>query len=218
MDDVYESVYKMKKRIRTLEQALENLAGEVEQMRAGRSLSGTGRKTSPVAGNIVKTFEEELGVSSAEKWVETANRKFRGFENLMAARAEDVDATDKELVYRIDKMKPYHYKGASKRKCPLPILICCALVNRRYMTDLQPDRSLIRNLLDRGPDIYIIDRGYPGNMDKFIEFDDYIDIYLLDTINHIRTKSCENAVNLLGVCRGGVQCPRRLIFRWKTGS
>ena len=44
----------------------------------------------------------------------------------------------------------------------VPILIVYALVNRPYMVDLQEDRSLVRNLLKLGLDVYLIDWGYPG--------------------------------------------------------
>ena len=42
------------------------------------------------------------------------------------------------------------------------VVICYALVNRPYMMDLQPDRSLIRGLLARGLDVCLVDWGYPG--------------------------------------------------------
>ena len=79
-------------------------------------------------------------------------------------------------------MTVFIYKPTSDNICPIPLLICYALVNRQYMMDLQPDRSLIKNLLNLGMDVYIIDWGYPGKMDRFIQFDDYIDTYLLDAV------------------------------------
>ena len=54
------------------------------------------------------------------------------------------------------------------------------------MMDLQPDRSLIKNLLNLGMDVYIIDWGYPGKMDRFIQFDDYIDTYLSDAVDFVQ--------------------------------
>ncbi len=58
-------------------------------------------------------------------------------------------------------MKLYHYSPRVKDPNKYPILIVYALVNKQYMMDLQEDRSLIRNLLKGGQDIYIIDWGYP---------------------------------------------------------
>jgi hypothetical protein len=58
------------------------------------------------------------------------------------------------------------------------VLICYALVNRPYMVDLQEDRSLVRGLLERGLDVFLIDWGYPDGADRFLELDDYVNGYL----------------------------------------
>ena len=60
--------------------------------------------------------------------------------------------------------------GDTQRAAPdaglAPLVICYALVNRPYMLDLQPDRSLIRGLLARGLDVYLVDWGYPDRGDS----------------------------------------------------
>ena len=38
----------------------------------------------------------------------------------------------------------------------VPVLICYGLVGRWTMTDLQEDRSLVRNLLNLGIDLYVM--------------------------------------------------------------
>jgi len=48
---------------------------------------------------------------------------------------------------------------AAKNKTPL--LICYALVNRPYMTDIQENRSTIRGLMEAGQDVYLIDWATP---------------------------------------------------------
>jgi polyhydroxyalkanoate synthase len=85
----------------------------------------------------------------------------------------------------------------------VPVLIVYALVNRQYMLDLQPDRSFIRNLLDQGLDIYIIDWGYPTKVDMYLTMDDYINGYINDCVDEIRRQSKSEKVSLMGVCQGG---------------
>jgi hypothetical protein len=70
-------------------------------------------------------------------------------------------ATDKEDVYREDKLVLYRFKGEQAPTAKTPLLIVYALVNRPYMVDLQDDRSLVKNLLALGEDVYLIDWGYP---------------------------------------------------------
>ena len=84
-----------------------------------------------------------------------------------------------------------------------PLVICYALVNRPYMLDLQPDRSLIRALAARGLDVYLVDWGYPDRGDSHLSLDDYVNRHLGACIDHVRAAHGVAAVNLLGVCQGG---------------
>jgi polyhydroxyalkanoate synthase len=61
--------------------------------------------------------------------------------------------TDKEEVYREDKLVLYRFKGSKAPTAKTPLLIAYALVNRPYMVDLQDDRSLVKNLLALGEDV-----------------------------------------------------------------
>ncbi|OFW59873.1 MAG: hypothetical protein A2W01_12085 [Candidatus Solincola sediminis] len=136
--------------------------------------------------------------------MEEFNRKLiKGAEILTNMTDVQVESTPKELVFEADKMKLYHYINPTELTCDVPLLICYALVNRQYMMDLQSDRSLIRNLLGSGLDIYIIDWGYPDLGDRFITMEDYIDIYLNDCVDTVRERSGCDKINLLGVCQGG---------------
>ena len=84
-----------------------------------------------------------------------------------------------------------------------PLVICYALVNRPYMLDLQPDRSLIRALAARGLDVYLVDWGYPDRGDSHLSLDDYVNRHLGACIDQVRAAHGVSAVNLLGVCQGG---------------
>jgi len=106
-------------------------------------------------------------------------------------------------VYRQDKTVLWRYEPSSPDAGLPPIVICYALVNRPYMMDLQPDRSLIRGLLARGLDVYLIDWGYPDEGDSYLAFDDYVNRYLGSCIDHVRSTHGVESVNLLGVCQGG---------------
>jgi polyhydroxyalkanoate synthase len=114
--------------------------------------------------------------------------------------------TDKELVYQDGKRKLYRYTQRAKKTCPVPMLIVYAMVNRYTMLDLQPNRSIIRNLLDHGQDVYLIDWGYTDRMDRFMTMEDYIDGFINDCVDFIREQHQLEAINLLGVCQGGTFC------------
>ncbi len=149
-------------------------------------------------------FREFLDPAFFLRELEDVNRKVvKGAEILLSIPEVDVEPTPKELVFEEDKMRLFHYLTPGELRCPVPVLICYALVNRQYMMDLQSDRSLIRNLLGEGLDIYIIDWGYPDHGDRYLTLEDYIDVYLNDCVDLVRERSGQESINLLGVCQGG---------------
>jgi polyhydroxyalkanoate synthase subunit PhaC len=111
----------------------------------------------------------------------------------------------KDLVWQSGKSTLYRYRPVVKPAAGgVPLLIVYALVNRPYMMDLQEDRSLIRGLLARGIDVYLIDWGYPDGADRFTTLADYIDEYLCGCVDHVLSAHRMSALNMLGVCQGGV--------------
>jgi polyhydroxyalkanoate synthase subunit PhaC len=71
------------------------------------------------------------------------------------------------------------------------------------MMDLQPDRSLIKKLLESGLDIYVIDTGYPTKNDRYLTINDYVNRYIHGAVEYVRKAHNIPSVNLLGVCQGG---------------
>ena len=148
--------------------------------------------------DLIKTYEDRM-----KKAIDVQIKMLKGFETLLDVDYSGSDATEKELVFSQDKMKLYHYKPLKKDPNKYPLLIVYALVNKQYMMDLQEDRSLIRNMLEGGQDIYIIDWGYPTQEDRYLTLDDYINGYLNDCVDVIRKAHKLDKINLLGVCQGG---------------
>ena len=92
----------------------------------------------------------------------------------------DPELTPSEVVYTKDRVKLLHYTPITKKSVPVPLLVVCALVNKYYIVDLQPDLSVIRRYLERGIDVYIIDWGDPAPSDRYETMGDevdYIDAY-----------------------------------------
>jgi polyhydroxyalkanoate synthase len=138
-----------------------------------------------------------------KEMTETGSKMLTGYENLVNAGEVDVATTPKELVFQQDKVKLYRYTRETKATVKTPLLISYALVNRYDMLDLQPDRSVVKKLLDLGLDIYIIDWGYPTRADKHFTMDDYVNWFIGDCVDFIRKNNKTEKVNLMGICQGG---------------
>jgi polyhydroxyalkanoate synthase subunit PhaC len=123
--------------------------------------------------------------------------------SLQSAADVSFGCSEKDAVYREDKLTLYRYRPLAASAGLPPVLIVYALVNRPYMMDLQPDRSLIRRLLERGLDVYLIDWGYPDGADRYTDLDDYINGYLHRCLDQVLRVHGLPSTTLLGVCQGG---------------
>lgn len=136
------------------------------------------------------------------------NRKvLHGINTLGSLTHDDVKVgtAPKEPVYHEDKLTLYRYTPVVEedKLFPIPVLVSYALVNRPSVADLQENRSLIRNLLKLGIDVYLIDWGYPSRADRWLTLDDYINGYIDNCVDVIRERHNLDKINLLGICQGG---------------
>ena len=114
-----------------------------------------------------------------------------------------IGTTPKEAVFQLNRLTLYPNRLLFKTPISPPLLIVYALINRPYMLDLQPDRSLVRQLLGLGVDLYLIDWGYPGPTERWLTLDDYINDYLDSCVEQICHRRQVDQVNVLGICQGG---------------
>src|ERR1700757_1885244 len=133
-----------------------------------------------------------------------ANAKLvKGFETLGKLPEVEIAATPKTEVYAEDKLRLYHYNRDTDATIKTPVLIVYALVNTYKMLDLQPDRSYIRNLLNLGLDVYLIDWGNPTKSDRYLNMDDYINDYINNCVDVVRKKHKAEKINIISICQGG---------------
>ncbi len=112
--------------------------------------------------------------------------------------------TPADVVFSVDKvtLSRYHPLVKTKANTP-PVIICYGLFGRQTMIDLQDDRSLVRNLLNEGIDVYVVDWGNPTRADQFLTLDDYINGYLRDCVDYMIGKNGGKPVSMFGICEGG---------------
>lgn len=143
----------------------------------------------------------------ARETEELTQRMRNGLDALARVGDVTIGSAARDAVYAEDKVVLYRYRpldGVAGDQCiRTPLLICYALVNRPSMMDLQQDRSLIRGLLQRGVDVYLIDWGYPDGADRYLGLEDYVLGYLSHCVDFLRQSTGHERINLLGVCQGG---------------
>jgi len=145
---------------------------------------------------------------TVKEFAEISGRLVRGSELLRSVKDQEVEVgtTPKKEVFRIDKTVLYRYDAVAAPTIDTPVLVVYGLVGRYTMADLQEDRSLVRNLLAQGIDLYAVDWGNPTRTDRWLTIDDYVDDYLASCVEHICEAHGIDQVTLLGICEGGVFC------------
>jgi len=115
----------------------------------------------------------------------------------------DVGSTPHEVVYEENKLELLHYEPLADETHDVPLLLVYALINRPYILDLQPDKSVVRRFLEAGFDVYLVRWNEPSTLDRHLTLDHYVNVYVDNCVDEVRARSGADAVNLLGYCMGG---------------
>jgi len=114
-----------------------------------------------------------------------------------------LETTPFDVAYSDDKVRLLHFKPLTSKQKKTPLVIAYAVINRYQILDIHPKKSWVRNLLEQGIDVYLIDWGSPNNIDKYLDFDDYVNRYLDNCIEFVKQESSVDEVSLQGYCTGG---------------
>ncbi len=122
---------------------------------------------------------------------------------LRAAHETRVGTTPHDVVFERGTLKLLRYRRETPATHAEPVLFCYALINRPYILDLQPDKSVVRQYLEQGFEVYLIDWGVPSLADRGLTLDDYVCRLLKDAIDVVLRKHERSDLHLLGYCMGG---------------
>jgi polyhydroxyalkanoate synthase len=146
-----------------------------------------------------------FGMPDPRKAVEQALALGRHLSGTRGGSTVEIATTAKDEIWRDGMIRLYRYRPMSDAPAKLgPMLILHGLIGRQSMTDLEPDRSLVRRLLEAGTDLYVVDWGNPGRAEQFKDFTDYAEYHLGDAVAAVRRASGARKVALFGICQGGV--------------
>lgn len=131
----------------------------------------------------------------------------RSAEVLSTAKHLPVGMSPRQEVWSLNKTKLYRYASPlppeARRKTPL--LFVYSLVNKPYIFDLRPGRSMIEYLAQQGVDVFLLDWGTPGLEDKTLGLDTYALDYLPRAVRAMRQLTGRPDFALLGYCLGAVE-------------
>ena len=114
-----------------------------------------------------------------------------------------VGPTPRQRLWADGAVSLYRYGNGPPAAGAVPLLIVYSLVNRPYLLDLEPDRSLIAALRARGRDVFLLDWGTPLPADRHRSLTDYVLDSLERAAEAVLAASHSAVHDLMGVCQGG---------------
>ena len=112
-------------------------------------------------------------------------------------------ATPGSVVYRSDLIELIQYEPQVKRVHSVPLLFCPPWINKYYIMDLAPGKSLIEWAVQHGHTCFAISYRNPDASMRDLDFEDYLRKGPLDAVRVVREITGAAQVNTLSVCLGG---------------
>jgi polyhydroxyalkanoate synthase subunit PhaC len=113
-----------------------------------------------------------------------------------------VGVTPHSVVWTENKWRLLRFAPAQPRYAT-PILMVPSLINRWYVLDLGPQRSLIEWLVAQGHEVFCIDWGTPGDEDRYLTWDDIAGRYIGRAVRIAARYGRSGQTHVLGYCLGG---------------
>ncbi|GAB1425557.1 class I poly(R)-hydroxyalkanoic acid synthase [Thauera terpenica] len=116
---------------------------------------------------------------------------------------ENLATTPGAVIFRNRLLEIIHYSPTQPRVHAEPVVIVTPWINKFYVLDLVPRKSMIRFLLDQGLDVFITSWKNPDASMRDVGFDDYL-LDGVDTIVRVaREFTGAEKVHAVGYCIGG---------------
>jgi polyhydroxyalkanoate synthase len=123
-------------------------------------------------------------------------------EKAAGVREPPISPTPHSVVYTRGSMRLLRYPSPNRR-FRTPILFVYSLINRWYILDFLPGRSLIEYLTRQGYDVYAIDWGIPGQEEQHLSWNDLLGGHIRTAVRWTLRTSGSDDLTIYGYCMGG---------------
>jgi len=116
---------------------------------------------------------------------------------------ENVATTPGKVVYQNDLMQLIQYEPTTEKVYKRPLVIFPPWINKYYILDLTPDKSLVKWCLDKGYTVFVASWVNPDARLALKTFEDYMTEGVYAALDAVEQATGEKEVNAVGYCIGG---------------
>jgi len=154
--------------------------------------------------DVIDSFTEFASTVHHDKIYRHLEAMIMNYDHMIEPIRDAVNRTPSEIIPMKGNFEVHHYKTSSPQKFKTPILVVGSLINRHYILDLLPDRSIIRYFQQLGFDVYATDWRMPTINDKNMSLASYAHDYLENAVDKVEEITGSRNVTLFGYCWGGI--------------
>ena len=130
----------------------------------------------------------------------------------------DLAATPGKVVFRNEMMELLQYSPQTEQVREVPLLLSPPWINKYYMMDLAPGRSLVQWAVQHGLTVFAISYRNPDESMRGVSFDDYLINGPRQALDVIQEITGSDEVNVLGLCLGGTLTMATLAYLATVGD
>jgi poly[(R)-3-hydroxyalkanoate] polymerase subunit PhaC len=116
---------------------------------------------------------------------------------------EHMALTPGKVIFRNELMELIQYAPSTAEVHEIPLLFSPPWINKYYIMDLAPGRSLVQWAVDHGHTVFMISYRNPDEEMRHVKMDDYLISGPIAALEVVRDITGAETVNLLGLCLGG---------------
>ncbi|MCB2254880.1 class II poly(R)-hydroxyalkanoic acid synthase [Pseudomonas chlororaphis] len=118
---------------------------------------------------------------------------------------KNLGTSEGAVVFRNDVLELIQYRPVTEQVHERPLLVVPPQINKFYVFDLSPDKSLARFCLRNGVQTFIISWRNPTKAQREWGLSTYIEA-LKEAVDVVTAITGSKDVNMLGACSGGITC------------
>ncbi|MFF7707550.1 class II poly(R)-hydroxyalkanoic acid synthase [Pseudomonas sp. NPDC007930] len=118
---------------------------------------------------------------------------------------KNLGVSEGAVIYRNEVLELIQYKPLTEHTFERPMLVVPPQINKFYVFDLSPEKSLVRFLLTQQVPTFIVSWRNPTKAQREWGLSTYIEA-LKDVVDVVCALTGSKDVNLLGACSGGITC------------
>ena len=116
---------------------------------------------------------------------------------------ENVANSPGAVVHRTEMMELIQYQPTTDQVSEIPLLIIPPQINKAYVNDLSPDKSMVRYLTSQGIQVFLVSWRNPTNEYAHWGLGDYVDS-LIEATDVVTQVTGSKKINVSGACSGGI--------------